>query len=87
MSARGTSSRTGQNTRARLRRWALFLYGPWCGYCKESIDLELKYPHPASFSIDHIKLQRDGGAHLFCNVRPAHLLCNSKHGGSKRGRK
>jgi len=84
---RGTSSRTGQNTRARLRAWALFLYGPWCAHCRQGIDLELSYPDPWSYSTDHIRMQRDGGLHLFCNVQPSHLICNSRHGGGKRGRR
>ena len=53
-----------------------------CGICRELIDLALKYPHPKSFSIDHIVPRSQNGGHSFSNLQPAHLDCNAKRGDS-----
>lgn len=51
-----------------------------CGICNQHIDITLKYPHPQSFSIDHIIPVSLGGTHAASNLQPAHLVCNSKRG-------
>ena len=69
----------------RLRRTANV-----CHLCGEMIDKSLKWPHPKSFSVDHIepfslhpdrRIARD-------NLAAAHLGCNSSKGnGTRKGPK
>lgn len=47
-----------------------------CGVCNKPVDKELKWPHPQSASLDHIKPISKGGPHIKVNVRLAHLVCN-----------
>jgi hypothetical protein len=63
-----------------LKRRIYFKTDGRCGICKSIIDLSLKYPDPASFSIDHIIPRSQGGTHGFDNLQPAHLACNAKRG-------
>lgn len=49
-----------------------------CGICGGKIDMELKHPHPRSFTIDHITPLARGGDHTPDNVQCAHLTCNVK---------
>jgi 5-methylcytosine-specific restriction endonuclease McrA len=56
-----------------------------CYHCGQPIDYELKWPHPASFSADHLKpwvrhpeLRYDPG-----NVVSTHLRCNQSKGDSE----
>ena len=51
-----------------------------CGICGLRIDAVLKYPHPRSLSIDHVKPISRGGTDKRNNVQPAHLDCNMKKG-------
>lgn len=55
-------------------------HGYICGICGQQIDKGLKYPHPYSFCIDHIKPLAIGGAHELSNLQPAHFICNSLKG-------
>ena len=51
-----------------------------CGICGQSIDPNLRYPDPASPSLDHIvPLSRDGD-HTRTNVQASHLGCNRRKG-------
>lgn len=50
-----------------------------CCICRQRIDYRLRYPHPGSCSVEHVKSQS-----LFPQLRwepsnwaPAHLLCNT----------
>jgi len=47
-----------------------------CGLCDTSVDLSLKYPDPASVSLDHIVPVSLGGMHAMSNVQCSHLFCN-----------
>ena len=47
-----------------------------CQICFQSIDTELKYPNPLSFSLDHILPRSQGGTDAFHNLRSTHLVCN-----------
>ena len=51
-----------------------------CGICGEAIDRALRWPHPASASIDHILPLSKGGAHSQENAQWAHLRCNLRKG-------
>ena len=51
-----------------------------CGICDDPIDLELRWPNPASFSIDHIIPVVSGGNHDLDNLQPSHLNCNVQKG-------
>jgi len=44
------------------------------------IDLELRWPHPQSFTRDHVRPRSLGGRDSLANQRPAHKLCNEKRG-------
>lgn len=49
-----------------------------CCICGQPIDYRLRYPHPQSCSVQHVKSQRDF-PHLrweTSNWAPAHLDCN-----------
>lgn len=55
--------------------------GRTCWLCPDPIDLTLSYPHPRSFSVDHVIPLEQGGAPLDrTNVRAAHLDCNKRRG-------
>lgn len=77
--ARGTTARWRKITAAqRARRLPCFL-------CGQPIDYDLHWPHPASFSADHVlpwikhpELREDPG-----NVVSAHLRCNQSKGASE----
>ena len=56
-----------------------------CYHCGQPIDYTLKWPHPESFSADHLKpwvnnpsLRYDPG-----NVVSSHLLCNQSKGSNE----
>lgn len=56
-----------------------------CGVCGYPIDQQLKWPHPLSWSCDHIvprsQLQpNDPRNWHISNARPAHLRCNTARG-------
>lgn len=53
-----------------------------CCFCHQPIDYTLRYPHPASFSVEHIKgwadhpeLREDPA-----NLDAAHKACNESNG-------
>lgn len=47
-----------------------------CQLCEAQVHPELKHPHPASVSLDHIVPIVLGGDHTRRNVQTSHLLCN-----------
>lgn len=66
-----------QKVRTQLKREA----PPICWLCGQWIDLELKFPNPASWTYDHVVSLADGGdPYDITNGRPAHLSCNSRRG-------
>jgi 5-methylcytosine-specific restriction endonuclease McrA len=69
---------TGAYQRARRELAAL---GLPCWICRRPIDYTLKFPHPRSFSVDHvIELDRGGDLTDPANLRPACLRCNIQRG-------
>ncbi|WP_093278636.1 HNH endonuclease [Saccharopolyspora shandongensis] len=52
-----------------------------CWICGHSIDIELKFPAPGSFTVHH-RVPRSKGGDLLdrANAVPAHLRCNSSLG-------
>lgn len=65
---------------------SVFARDGWvCGICGKKVKQHLKFPHPMSASLDHIRPLADGGTHTFDNVQLAHLLCNSLKGASGGG--
>lgn len=52
-----------------------------CWLCGEPIDLALTFPHPRSFSVDHVQPVELAGAQTDRrNMRAAHLRCNQRRG-------
>lgn len=47
-----------------------------CQICGQQIHRELKRPHPASVSLDHVIPIALGGNHTRANVQASHLQCN-----------
>ena len=70
----GTYSRTSDWTylrnRAHLRKTC-----DVCWLCGKTIDPALKFPHPHSFTADHLVPIAKGG-HMHGELRAAHLHCN-----------
>jgi 5-methylcytosine-specific restriction endonuclease McrA len=71
---------SGDRVTAMHRRVRL-MYGTECSICHRQIDVNLKWPDPQSFTIDHVVPRSHGGAVWdIANMRPAHLGCNSRQG-------
>jgi hypothetical protein len=49
-----------------------------CIFCRQPIDMTLKYPDPMSPCRDHIRQKRDGGTNHGDNLRVVHLVCNAR---------
>jgi hypothetical protein len=87
-SRRSTSDKTGEATRRRIREALVKKHGPICHIClaggitdqRALIDLDLKWPHPQSFTRDHVKPRSLRGSDAIRNQRPAHKLCNERRG-------
>jgi 5-methylcytosine-specific restriction endonuclease McrA len=87
---RRTSSSTARNARrVRLEGATVERFDPaevferdgWhCGLCGGSVDRELRWPDPASASLDHVVPLVAGGAHSRANTQLAHWLCNVRKG-------
>lgn len=74
-----------QRRRARLRgvesdnynRLSIYnLYGGYCIVCNDKIDISVKHPNKACFTIHHIIPISKGGDNTSNNVAPAHFGCN-----------
>lgn len=86
---RGTSDKTGQGTRNKIRAALLKRWGPYCHLClvwgatqeQALIDLTLKFPELECFTRDHVKPRSlKGAVHAVSNQRPAHNRCNTFRG-------
>lgn len=51
-----------------------------CKICLDPIDMDLKWPHRFSPTLDHIIPINKGGAHLYENLQAAHFTCNVSKG-------
>lgn len=61
----------------RFSRLEILERDDWCcGICGHPIDKTLRWPHPQSGSVDHIKSLASGGEHSRANAQAAHLKCN-----------
>lgn len=78
-----------QARKARLRdafvesfdRLEIFERDGWiCQICREPVDREARFPHPASPSLDHIVPIARGGEHSRANAQTACLGCNVRKG-------
>lgn len=49
-----------------------------CSICSKPVDLDLKYPHQMSASVDHVIPWSKGGPDHITNYRLAHWICNVK---------
>jgi len=67
-----TSNPRYQRARQRLKRSA---DGDTCWQCSGFIDQELKWPHPDSWTADHVTQLKDGGSN-HGPILPAHWRCN-----------
>jgi 5-methylcytosine-specific restriction endonuclease McrA len=55
-------------------------HGLQCHVCNEEVNLDLKYPHSQSKSLDHVIPLSKGGGHVLSNVKVTHLSCNIRKG-------
>lgn len=67
---------TAVRRRARARIAQRVKAGEPCWLCGEPIDLTLKYPHPMSFTVDHVTPTSHGGADDYDQLMPAHNAHN-----------
>lgn len=51
-----------------------------CKLCFTPLDMEAKFPHPLSPTLDHIVPLNKGGHHLYVNLQAAHFRCNTAKG-------
>ena len=65
--------------RARHHRNPDGTTGEPCWLCGEAIDYRLKFPHPRSWSLDHVIPVKENPALMLnsSNFRSAHLDCNN----------
>ena len=73
-----TSDHTYRKNRSRLLRSKYLV----CWLCGDEIDKTLKYPHPRSFSADHVRPVALGGRNSG-TLKPAHLFCNQSRGADR----
>ena len=80
MSAR-QNERSSRRWQAFRRRYLAHLTHPTCHLCHQPIDLQLKFPHDDSPTLDHLTPITEGGdMYDQANIRPAHLGCNRRRG-------
>lgn len=53
-----------------------------CWICGHTIDYNLPWKHPMSYTYDHIQAVANGGA-MRGQGRPAHRSCNSRRGAAR----
>lgn len=51
-----------------------------CQLCNKRVLKKLSYPHPMSWSLDHVVPISLGGEHSYANAQLAHLVCNIRKG-------
>lgn len=54
--------------------------GYLCKLCGLPLDMDAKFPHPLSPTLDHIIPINKGGHHLYTNLQAAHFRCNTAKG-------
>lgn len=81
------SGKRYQQFKARIRATHAAMALP-CRLCTDPINYRLQYPHPRSWSLDHILAVHEGGA-VFDprNTQPSHLHCNLSRGATEGNRK
>ena len=67
---------SAKRDRARKRVAQRVRAGEPCCFCGRPIDLELKYPHPDAFVVDHRVPTSHGGGDDYDLLRPSHAGCN-----------
>ncbi len=72
---KGTISDRGISVNALLKR-----DGSICYLCDEEVDMEAKYPHRLSATIEHVYPISKGGTNTWDNVKLAHAHCNRSKG-------
>ena len=82
---RRTAPRVYEDQRYVANRERLQKIDDVCHWCGRAIDMQLRYPHPASWSCDHIipkvHLQPDDPRNWhISNLCAAHLRCNQARG-------
>ncbi len=81
MTARRPSGQFTRQRSARVKRRQLRERGYlWCSICGGEIDPGLRFPHPGSWSVDHVVPISQGGADDDGNVDGSHLACNQTKG-------
>lgn len=82
---RSTTSKMGEWTRKRLRKLILARPdGNRCVLCSGIIDVELKWPDPKCFTIEHHVPRSEGGTDDPDNLGGAHKVCNESRGNKTR---
>ena len=76
---------TAIRDRARKRIKQRVQAGEPCALCGRPIDLDLTYPHPESFTVDHITPSSHGGGDHIDGLRPSHAACNRSRGNQPSG--
>lgn len=67
-----------RNTAARDKHRKIIARNePPCALCGQPIDYMLRYPHPDSYVLDHIRPLHKGGTDDLANKQPSHRRCNS----------
>lgn len=67
---------TAIRDRARKRIAQRVRAGEACCFCRQPIDLTLRYPDPKSFVVDHSVPTSHGGRDDYELLRPSHADCN-----------
>ncbi len=62
--------------RARRRIAQRVKAGEPCCFCGQPISLDIPYPDPYSFTVDHSTPTSHGGTDHYDGLRPSHALCN-----------
>lgn len=52
--------------------------GGLCHICSGVVDLSVPYPHPQSFTVDHVIPISKGGPDIPANVATSHWICNKQ---------
>ena len=83
MSRPGRDDPRYRKARAELRKWDNV-----CHICRLPIDMQLRYPHPLSWSADHkvptSELDDDDPRQWhISNLQAAHLRCNEARGAKR----
>lgn len=78
---RWDSSAEYQRNRTKLKNAGPHL----CYFCGKPVNLDVKYPHPMSFAVQHIKPRSLGGGHEYENLAACHMRCNAREGNALAG--